>query len=66
MSEGRARRAKGDDNFAYLILNRPPAYLNAFAAGLYAPRPETLHRDDLLSPPNHYKEVLKHPYHICK
>lgn len=40
----------------------PPIALNAFAAGLYAPKPERRHRDDLPPLPAHYKDVMNHPF----
>lgn len=69
LSGQRTRRARRDDDYAYLTTeiadddgDAPPAYLNAFAAGLYAPRPETHHRDDLPPPPKNHREVMKHLY----
>ena len=57
LSGKRTRRAKRDDNFAYAttrVDEEPPALLHAFAAGLYAEKPDARrHRDDLPPPPKH-------------
>ncbi|KAJ5435113.1 hypothetical protein N7491_005708 [Penicillium cf. griseofulvum] len=66
----RTRRARRDDDYAYATTikialegEEPPAFLHAFAAGLYAEKLDTrCHRDDLLPPPKHWKEVLNHPF----
>ncbi|KAJ5827623.1 hypothetical protein N7447_001845 [Penicillium robsamsonii] len=70
LTGSRTRRARRDDDYAYATTikiapegEEPPAFLHAFAAGLYAEKPDTRrHRDDLPPPPKHWKEVLNHPF----
>jgi hypothetical protein len=61
----RRRAPKRDEAFAYtnaVIASEPPAFLHAFAAGLYAEKPTRRHRDDLPEPPKHFKDVMNHPF----
>ena len=68
LSGRRTRRARKDDDFAYATTmqpldEEPPALLHAFAAGLYAEKPDCRrHRDDLPPPPKHWKDVMNHPF----
>ncbi|KAJ5748146.1 uncharacterized protein N7511_009842 [Penicillium nucicola] len=64
ISGPRRRQAKRDDAYAYsaIAITEPPAYLHAFAAGLYANRPIKRHRDDLPELPKHWKDVINHPF----
>ena len=69
LSGRRIRRAKQDDDFAYATTivqgfdEEPPALLHAFAAGLYAEKPNARrHRDDLPPLPKHWKDVMNHPF----
>jgi hypothetical protein len=57
----RRRTAKRDDAYAYSVMIEPPAYLHAFAAGLYSEKPiSRRHRDDLPELPKHWKDVMNH------
>ena len=59
----RRRAAKRDDAYAYSTMIEPPAYLHAFAAGLYSEKPiSRRHRDDLPELPKHWKDVINHPF----
>lgn len=68
LSGRRTRRARRDNDFAYATTTtvrdeEPPALLHAFAAGLYAEKPDSRrHRDDLPPPPKHWKDVINHPF----
>ncbi|CRL22251.1 Reverse transcriptase, RNA-dependent DNA polymerase [Penicillium camemberti] len=68
LSGRRTRRARKDDDFAYATTmqpldEEPPALLHAFAAGLYAEKPDCRrHRDNLPPPPKHWKDVINHPF----
>ena len=70
LSGRRIRKAKQDDDFAYATTivqgideEEPPALLHAFAAGLYAEKPNARrHRDDLPPPPKYWKDVINHPF----
>lgn len=68
LSGRRTRRARRDNDFAYATTTtvrdeEPPALLYAFAAGLYAEKPDSRrYRDDLPPPPKHWKDVINHPF----
>ncbi|KAJ6030953.1 uncharacterized protein N7446_007597 [Penicillium canescens] len=57
---GSRRRTARYDN-AYSTIE-PPAYLHAFAAGLYAEKPIRHHQDDLPELPKHWKDVMNHSF----
>ncbi|KAJ5290653.1 uncharacterized protein N7443_010906 [Penicillium atrosanguineum] len=68
VSGRRTRRARQDNDYAAYTTRideeeEPPAFLHAFAAGLYAEKPDSRrHRDDLPEPPKHWKDVINHPF----
>jgi len=66
ISGKRSRRPKADNDYAaHTVIHdeEPPAMLAAFAAGLYAEKPESRrHRDDLPPLPKHWKDVINHPF----
>ena len=62
----RTRRTREDPNYmAYTTLpvtdDDPPELLRTFAAALYTEKPMQRHRDDLPSPPENWRDMLKHP-----
>lgn len=61
ISGSRRRQPKRDDAYSYVAME-PPAYLHAFAAGLYAEKPTRRHRDDLPELPRNWKDVMNHPF----
>jgi hypothetical protein len=58
----RSRRPKQDNIYSSYTTIEPPQTLHAFAAGLYAEKPERRHRDDLPPLPRHYKDVINHQF----
>jgi hypothetical protein len=68
ISGRRTRRPRRDDDYTAYVTTidedeEPPAFLHAFAAGLYAEKPDSRrHRDDLPEPPKHWKDVMNHPF----
>ncbi|KAJ5504596.1 hypothetical protein N7463_007470 [Penicillium fimorum] len=67
LSGRRRRRARQDEDFAYATTivqeEEPQPLLHAFAAGLYAEKPEARrHRDDLPPPPKYWRDVMNHPF----
>jgi hypothetical protein len=62
----RTRRPRRDEDFAYRTTladdDTTSVSLQAFATGLYAPKPSHReHRDSLPPPPERFKDVWKHP-----
>ncbi|KAJ6088976.1 hypothetical protein N7499_003084 [Penicillium canescens] len=62
----RIRKQRRDEEFAYKTAladdDTTPVSLQAFATGLFAPKPTCRqHRDDLPPPPERFKDVWKHP-----
>jgi hypothetical protein len=58
----RSRQPKQDNMYSSYAAIEPPPILHAFAAGLYAEKPDRRHRDDLPPLPRHYKDVLNHQF----